>query len=90
MVSICARNRGADVKQSPHIETRHKLKDIARIDTFNALIDSCTLSDEEKELLRLHYIQHKTFIDIGEILGYSESTLKAKHRKILRKLDRLI
>lgn len=47
-------------------------------------------SDEEKELMRLHYIQKKDFRFIGDTLGYSEASIKAKHRKILKKLNKLL
>lgn len=48
------------------------------------------ISDEEKELMRLHYIQKKDFRFIGDTLGYSEASIKAKHRKILKKLNKLL
>ena len=48
------------------------------------------ISDEEKELMRLHYIQKKDFRFTGDTLGYSEASIKAKHRKILKKLNKLL
>lgn len=73
-----------------HIQTRQKLKDICLIDTFDSLLDKCTLSDIDKQLLRLHYIQEKDFRYIGDALGYSEAAIKARHRKALKKLSSLI
>lgn len=75
---------------SKHIETRNKVKDIAEIKTFNDLLDTCVLTDEDKELLRLHYLQEKDFRYIGDILGYSESTIKKRHKKALQKLNRIL
>lgn len=73
-----------------HIRTRQKLKDICLIDTFDGLLEQCTLSDTDKQLLRLHYIQEKDFRYIGDTLGYSEATIKARHKKALRKLGSLL
>ena len=76
-------------EMSKHIETRNKLKSIADISSFNDLLNKSTLSDEEKLLLKLHYIQAKDFRYIGDMLGYAESTIKKKHRRILAKLNKL-
>ena len=78
------------VMPSDHIKTRSKIRDIASISTFNELIDSCTLSDEDKELLRMHYLQGKDFRYIGDTLGFAESTIKKRHRKALQKLNKLL
>lgn len=73
-----------------HIQTRNKLKGITLVDTFEALLDQCTLSDTNKEILRLHYLQEKDFRFIGDQLGFSEATIKQRHRKALKKLSSLI
>ena len=75
---------------SEHIETRKKLKRIASISSFSNLIEQATLSDTDKSILFLHYIDEKDFNYIGDMLGYSESTIKKRHRKILSKLSRLL
>lgn len=75
---------------SDHIKTRHKIKAIAEINTFNQLLDACTLTDTDKELLRLHYLQEKDFRYIGDMLGFSESTIKKRHRKALQKLNKVL
>lgn len=75
---------------SDHIKTRNKLKSIPKVSTFMELLDSCTLSDEDKEIVKLHYVQNKNLGYIADILGYSESTIKKKHKKILAKLNKLL
>ena len=75
---------------SKHIETRNKIKSIADISSFSDLLNKSTISDEDKLLLELHYIQGKDFRYIGDMLGYSESTIKKRHRRILKKLGNLI
>nr|DAH73220.1 MAG TPA: ECF sigma factor [Caudoviricetes sp.] len=75
---------------SQHIETRQKLKDICEVSTFENLINSCTLSDTEKTILRLHYLEGKDFRYIGDELGFAEVTIKKKHKKTLQKLNKLL
>lgn len=75
---------------SEHIQTRNKVKKIAKVTTFNELIDACTLTETDKKLLRLHYLDGKDFRYIGDTLGFSESTVKKKHRKALQKLNRIL
>lgn len=75
---------------STHIETRSKLKEIHRVQSLNELLDSCVLSNEEKQLIRMHYIEDKDFRYIGDFLGYSEITMKRWHKRILRKLNSLL
>ena len=75
---------------SEHIKTRQKIQDIAEISSFNELLDACTLTDDDKELLKLHYLQGKDFRYIGDMLGFAESTVKKRHRKALQKLSKIL
>lgn len=74
---------------SENIETRKKLRDIASITQFDVLLEQSTLSDLDKEILRLHYLKEKDFRYIGDILGYAEITIKKRHLKALKKLSEL-
>lgn len=71
------------------METRHKLKGIPDVSGFDGLLESSTLSDEDKQILRWHYLQGKDFRYIGDILGYAEVTIKKRHAKALSKLNKL-
>ena len=75
---------------SKHIDTRNKIKGIADISSFTDLLNKSTMSDEDKLRLKLHYLQGKDFRYIGDMLGYSESTIKQRHRRILKKLSDLL
>lgn len=75
---------------SEHIDTRNKLKGIADISSFTSLINSSTLSDIDKQIVVLHYIDEKDFRYIGDMLGYSESTIKRRHKKALIKISKLL
>lgn len=75
---------------SEHIETRKKLKGIASVSSFTSLINSVTLSQTDKQILVLHYLDDKDFAYIADTLGFSESTIKKRHRKILAKLSKVL
>ena len=82
-------NHGEE-KMSKHIETRKQVKEIADISSFNSLINSTTLSDTDKQILVLHYIDDKDFKYIGDMLGFSESTIKRRHKKALQKISKML
>ena len=71
------------------IETRNRLKSIPDITSFDSLLERSTLSDLDKEILRLHYLKEKDFRYIGDTLGYAEVTIKKRHLKALKKISAL-
>lgn len=73
-----------------HIETRTKLKEIVEIQTFSDLLDRCILSEEDRRMMELHYLQDKDLRYIADLLGYSEGTIKKRHRKVLKKLKQIL
>lgn len=75
---------------SEHIKTRRKIENIDTITDFNNLINQLMISPEQKEMMRLHYVEDKNFNYIADILGYSESAMKKWHTKILKKISKLI
>lgn len=75
---------------SKHIETRKALIDIAEVQTFNAILDRSTLSEEDKYIMKQHYLHNKNFALIGDELGYAEITIIKRHSKILKKISKLL
>lgn len=73
-----------------HIKTRRKIRAIANIADFNDLLDRSTLSDEDKILIRMHYIERKTLTYIADMFGYAESTIKYRHRMALIKIGEIL
>lgn len=73
-----------------HIETRTKLKEIVEIQTFSYLLDRCILSEEDRRIMELHYLHGKDLRYIADLLGYSEGTIKKRHRKVLKKLKQIL
>jgi DNA-directed RNA polymerase specialized sigma subunit len=77
-------------EHSEHLNTRRKLRAIPTVSQFNALLDSCTLSEQDKTIIKLHYIQDKDFGYIADIMGFCEKTVKERHRNALKKLSKVI
>lgn len=75
---------------SETVETRRKIQEIHSVKTFEDLLESCMLTDVEKSILRLHYQQGKDLAFIGDELGFSELTIKRKHRQILSKISHMV
>ena len=71
-----------------NINTRSKLKQITSVKDFENLLNQTMLSEEEKQILRIHYKEQKSLSFIGDTLGMSETTVKRKHRKALLKLGK--
>lgn len=75
---------------SKHIETRKKIKNINRKVDFYSLIDECMLSDKEKQLMCMHYVEDKDFGFIADTLGYTQAGVIRMHKRILHKLESLL
>ena len=70
--------------KTEHLITRQRIKDIPEIKTFECLLESSTLSDTDKQIMRLHYLKEQDFRCIGDSIGLSESAVKSRHRRILK------
>lgn len=73
-----------------NVTTQRKLRSIAEIDTFEKILNSSTLTFMDKEIFRLHYLEEKDFAYIADKFGYSESGIKKRHAKALKKLNKII
>lgn len=73
-----------------HIKTRKVIKDIATVSTFEEILAVSTLSEEDKYIMRQHYLHGKDFAFIADSLGYAEITIITKHRKIIKKLSKIL
>lgn len=51
-----------------HIKIKHKIQAIADVRDFESLLRVSMLSDEDKELLRLYYINGKNFAFVADTL----------------------
>ena len=73
-----------------YIKIKRKVKEIPDIRSFNGLLEASTLSDLDKEILRMHYLQEREFSYIADVLGYNSKTIEARHKKALIKLSKLL
>lgn len=69
--------------------TRKGLKSIGSVQDFESLLEKTMLSEEEKDILRMHYHEQRTLSYIADSLGMSEASVKKKHKKILMKIGKL-
>lgn len=73
---------------SEHLDTKHKLKN--DILTLADILKSPYLSEQEKEILQHIYIDEMDYFSIGELMNISDSTVKKKHCKILKKVNKIL
>lgn len=73
-----------------HIKTRKKLQSIPTKLEFNALLDSIVLSDKEKQMMQLYYVERKDFDYIADELGYTKSGILRMHKRVLKRIEALI
>lgn len=69
---------------------KKKLKEITEIKTFDELLSRCILSEDEENLLRMHYIQFKDLNFIADELNVSYSTIKRWHKNAIKKIMKTI
>ena len=69
-----------------HMEIRKRLRSITSVAEFEKLLNSRMITDTDKKILKMYYIEGKPLAYIGDILGYSESYIKKRHCFILRRL----
>lgn len=67
-----------------HVRTKHQLQSVGSISRFERILAETTLNEEEKNFLRLYYIEKKDLRFIGDTLNMSEGQASKMHRKILR------
>ena len=75
---------------SKHLEIKLKVKQIKRRSTFNEIIEDCMLSEKEKKMLKMYYIENKTLDYIADELGYSKAGIIKMHKRSLQKIESLL
>ena len=73
-----------------HIETKHRVKDIADINTFNDIISNVKMSETDKDILKRIYVDEQNVNFIADMLGYSERTIRRRHESALKKISKII
>lgn len=73
-----------------HMLTKNKVKRIDKKSTFNSILEDSMLDDKEKQMMRMHYIEGKSFDFIADILGYSKPGIIKMHKRVLSKIENLL
>lgn len=71
-----------------HLKIKHKIKE--DIKTYADLLKSPLLSEDDKKLLNMIYIDKQDYRFIGDTFGISESTVKKRHKDLLNKIGKMI
>ena len=48
------------------------------------------LDEKEKQMMRMHYIEGKSFDFITDTLGYSKAGILKMHNRVLHKIEELV
>ena len=73
-----------------HMEIKHKVNEINEKATFNTILENSMLSEKEKTLMRMYYIEKYDFDFIADTLGYSKIGIIKMHKRILTKIESLL
>lgn len=73
-----------------HIEIKHKIQSINKRSTFESIVNDSMLSDVEKQMLKMYYVDRKSFDYISDELGYSKAGILKMHKRVLNKLSELL
>lgn len=73
-----------------HIKTKKKIKQIGSKIEFQSLLDDAILSDKERQMMELYYVQRKDFDYIADTLGYSKAGIQKMHQRVLKRIEALI
>jgi len=57
-------------------------------ETWNYIIDNYIKSNIDRKIAKLYYLQGMTQIDVGVVVGYSQSSIKRKLPKILNIIEK--
>lgn len=71
-----------------HIKIKRRMKE--DIKTYADMVNSSLLSSEEKKMLNLIYIEKQDYRYIGDLIGISESTVKKRHKDLLKKIGKML
>lgn len=54
------------------------------------MLDKVILTEEERQIMELHYLKGMSLLQISYQLDYAEVTISRKHKKILNKIKNVI
>ena len=66
-----------------HMRARSYLRSIGKMSDLRNELDKYVLSDEDRQIMEMLYIQKKPLDYVADMLGYSVSGIKKRHHLIL-------
>lgn len=70
--------------------TRNKLKEIPTKKELEDLVDKLILSDDERDVILMHYRDKKPLSYIADIIGITKSSVNKKHKSALLKISKIM
>ena len=70
--------------------TRDKLKEIPTKKELEDLIDKLILSDDERNIILMHYRDKKPLSYIADIICITKSSVNKKHKSALLKISKIM
>lgn len=78
------------MSHTKNVDTRNALNAIPKKSDLKDLLDAVNINDQDREIMRMRYEEQKTWDYIADVLGYSISSVKRRHGKILDKICKII
>lgn len=72
-----------------HVKVKHEVQKITKT-AFNEILDEAMLSENEKSMMRMYYIERKDLGYIADTLGYSKAGILKMHQRILKRIESLL
>lgn len=71
-----------------HINLKHRIEKMRKSE-IRALLDNVVLSEEERKVIEMIYLERKSLGYIADVTGYSESGIKKIHSRVIKRMDNL-
>lgn len=72
------------------LETKRKLKSISTKQEITDIFDKVVLSERERQVMNMLYINKQQMVDIADELGVSEPTVLKDHARCLDKIGAIL
>lgn len=70
-------------------KTKDKIKNISDIRDFESLLSRAMITDEQRKILRMIYVEGKPIDVIADEIGLSERTVSNRHSNALKKIGNM-
>lgn len=71
-------------------QARARLREVPQISTLLDILEDCAITEIDRNIIIMHYVDGYSFDFIADSLGYSVSAIKKKHKRILDKISKIV